>query len=491
MLRSAVVALVALVALTLSGHVDATSARTTQVTQVSTPRLELVGQSFAFEPDGLIQLSYRLVGIADDALELAPRPATVEPAVEAPVDTSAVTSEPTVPVLPDPIALTIEVTNYQPLTTSTDVDELVGSDVDPDAFTGAIDGVVITDLRERATVGDDGSVEFTLEIQTDVVDSIEQRLKFERPGLYPLRVQLLTGDPRDDNIVATAGTIVQRLPGATEAQAPPIDLSVVAVTPSPSPRATAAESTAARTALDDAVDLASTLDAPVTLEVPPTLVAEVAATPAGAERLAAALEGDELVALPVLPLDVSSAVAAGRAETYTRLVVAGEELLTAAVPTTATVRTVWIDDRRAQCRRCPTVARSRRPLRGDAGRAVPRHGESATSRHRSLRRSRTSRRRDTAHADRRRPLARPHTSGRRRHPGHGDGHRMVGADRSDDPHRPRRGRHGTHRPARPTQPDPHDTRPRHTGRPSPGRTRGPRRDHPVVALRRPRRRSSG
>ncbi len=218
----------------------------------------------------------------------------------------------------------------------------MGSAVDPTAFTDAIDGVAITDLRDLATVADDGSIEFTLEIGTDVVDSIEQRLKFERPGLYPLRVQLLTGDPRDDNIVATAGTIVQRLPASTDQPAPPVDLSVVAMTPAASPRATAAERAAAQAALDDAVDLAATLDEPVTLEVPPTLIAEEAATPQGAERLAAALEGDELVALPVAPLDVSSAVAAGRADTYTRLVNAGEELLTTAVPTTPAVRTVWM-----------------------------------------------------------------------------------------------------------------------------------------------------
>lgn len=339
-------ALVALVLLTLAGNVDASTERTAQVTPTS-PRLELVGQDFAFEPDGVIKLRYRLVGIAGDALELAPQPAVVEEVtevvVEAPVNTSIDTSVPAVAVVPEPTPLTIEVTNYPPLTNSTDVDELVGSDVDPGAFTGAIDGVAITDLRDRATVNDDGSIEFTLEIQTDVADSVEQRLKFERPGLYPLRVQLLTGGARDDNIiVATAGTIVQRLPGPTDTQAPPIDLSVVAVTPSPSPTATPVERAAAQAALDDAVDLAATLDAPVTLEVPPTLIAAEAATPAGAERLAGALEGDDLVALPVVPLDVSSAVAAGRADAYTRFVNAGEELLTAAVPTAAAVRTVWM-----------------------------------------------------------------------------------------------------------------------------------------------------
>ncbi len=330
-------AVVALAALGLSGNVDASARRTTQATP-TTPRLELIDQNFAFEPDGTIQLRYRLVGIADDMLELATR----TPVTEEPTDTTVpAVSETPVPI-PEPLRLTIEVTNYRPLTDTDDLDDLVGSDVDPAAFTGVLDGVAITDLRDRATVNADGSIEFTLDIGTDVVDSIEQRLKFERAGIYPLRVQLLTGDPRDDNVIATAGTVVQRLAAPTDEQVPPIDLSVAVATPSPSPRATSAERATARAALDAAVDLASTLDAPVTLEVPPTLVAQQAATPQGSERLAGALEGDELVALPVVPLDVSSAVAAGRADTYTRLVNAGEELLTAAVPTTPAVRTVWM-----------------------------------------------------------------------------------------------------------------------------------------------------
>ena len=193
-----------------------------------------------------------------------------------------------------------------------------------------------------ATVAADGSIEFTLEIQTDVTDSVEERLKFERAGLYPLRVQLLVGDPRDDDIVATAGTIVQRLPARAGDEPPPIDLTVVVATPSPSPRAASAERTAAQRALNDAVDLAGTLDAPVTLEVPPALMGEQAASEQGAQRLARSLDGDELVALPLVALDVSSAVAAGRADTYTRLVNAGEEVLTAAVPTTPAIRTVWL-----------------------------------------------------------------------------------------------------------------------------------------------------
>ena len=329
---------VALAALTLSVlPVDASNRQPSQVAS-ELPRLELVGQDFALVPNGVIRLHYRLVGIVDDALELAAPAAVVEEPADATVETLPAAPEP----VPEPLTLTIEVTNYQPLTNSNDVDDVVGSDVDPGAFDGAIDGVAITDLRDRATVAADGSIEFTLEIQTDVANSVQERLKFERAGLFPLRVQLLVGDPRDDDIVATAGTIVQRLPEAASDASPPIDLSVVAATPSPSPRATSAERATAQQALNDAVDLAAALDAPVTLEVPPALVSEEAATQQGADRLARSLAGDELVALPLVPLDVSSAVAAGRADAYTRLVNAGEEVLTAAVPTTPAIRTVWM-----------------------------------------------------------------------------------------------------------------------------------------------------
>jgi hypothetical protein len=308
------------------------------------PRLELTGQRFAFGPDGEIRLDYRLTGISADELELlAVDQEPAEPSDTVPPSTlPAGQVDPDQPPAEPPLELTIEVTNYRPLDDPDDVAELVGSTVDPDAFTGVIDGVALTDLRERATIADDGSIEFTLEIGTDVVESIGERLKFERPGLYPLRVQILVGDPRDDNVVATAGTVVQRLPGPDADSAPPIDLSVVTMVPAPGPGASAAELDAADNALDAALDLATELEAPTTLEVPPALVAAVASTPEGSQRLADALRNDELVALPVLPLDVSSAVAAERPDAFARLMTAGEDLLTEAVPTTPALRSVWI-----------------------------------------------------------------------------------------------------------------------------------------------------
>ncbi|HSM64710.1 MAG TPA: hypothetical protein VK860_00250 [Ilumatobacteraceae bacterium] len=335
--RGAVALLGAVVAATIASVSGGAGA------QSSEPQLHLLEQQLAVEADGVFRLEYRLTGIDAEELELLPPPEPT-PTVSTTVapDGSLPPPPPPSPEPPPPVQLTIEVTNYAPLDDPDDVDDLVGSDVDPDAFTGVIDGVAVENVRELATVADDGTIEFSLEIGTDVVESVRERLKLERPGVYPLRVQLLRGDPANDDVVATAGTVIQRLPGPDDDEPPPIDLAVVVVVPAPPPGADAATRADARQALDDAVALADVVDAPITLEVPPALVAETAETAAGAEALADALDNDELVALPLLPLDVSAAVDAGRGDAFTRLVTAGEDVLTTAVPTTPSLRTVWI-----------------------------------------------------------------------------------------------------------------------------------------------------
>lgn len=334
-----------LATLLVAGLVVGTSvaqASPTQRPATTAPRLELIAQTFSVDVDGTIRMRYRLTGVADDALEFLPRPVPtttvpVEPPASLPPD--AVTPD-TVPPLPEPVELTLEVTNYAPLTDVDDIDEMVGSDVEPSAFANVVDGVAITDVRDLATVEPDGSVTLNISIGTDVSPSIEERLELDRPGLYPLRVQLLVGDTRDHVVVATAGTIVERL--ADKATTPPIDLSVLTVTPSTPPAPTPTELTAAQRALEDGIALAAGLDVPVTLEVPPRLMADATASPADAEDVAQALEGDELVSLPIVPLDVSAAVAAGRGNSFARLLSAGEDLLTSSVPSVPSQRDVWI-----------------------------------------------------------------------------------------------------------------------------------------------------
>lgn len=315
-------------------------------------RLELLEQQFATDPDGDIELRYLLTGLDGDPLQLVPPTPTPTPTptpalpVTPGSGSAPVVEAPdvVVPVLPP---ITIEVTNYPLLVDPDDVAGLVGSRVDPGAFNAlgrAVDGVRI-DARPLMTRNDDGTINLQLDIGTDVADSVETRLKLERPGLYPLQIQLLFGDPDTKQVIVTAGTVIQRLAGAADVDvevAPPIDLSVVSVTSDSAPDADEPTRELARTRLDRAIELAATVTAPVTLEVAPTLIAEVAATPEGSARLVTALENDELVALPIVPLDVSSAVAAGQADAYTRLLSAGEDLLTDAVPSVPNRRDIWI-----------------------------------------------------------------------------------------------------------------------------------------------------
>ncbi len=319
------------------------------------PRLELIEQRLAVDPNGTIELRYLLTGLSGDPLELLPpEPTEPSPPPEPPATDAtdpagtAPLPPPTAPEPPPPPpALVLEITNYAPLIDPEDVGRVVGSNIDPNTFrsiSAPVDGVVI-DARPLLSLNDDDTANLVLDIDTDVVNSIETRLKLDQPGVYPLRIQLLLVDDGDEQLIATAGTVIQRIAGAVDADAetaPPIDLAVVTVTPGPPPDADEAVLERARTQLDAAIELAADVDASVTLEVPPTLVAAEAATPEGAERLAVALADDELVALPIVPLDVSSAVAAGQEDAYVSLLGAGEDLLTAAVPTTSSRRDVWL-----------------------------------------------------------------------------------------------------------------------------------------------------
>jgi hypothetical protein len=349
-----------------------------------TPVLELLEQDFAIEANGIIRLVYRLTGDVGTTAELVPTTTsttttttTTTTVPVAPETDSAAGSElpatgpPTGTITPgspvidppeppaEPLRLTVEVTNYRPLERVSAIERVVGSDVDPSAFadvSSVVDGVALDDLRDRVVFDDDGSVIFTLEIPTDGANSVEEKLRFDRAGLYPLRVQVLVGDPADNDVLVTAGTIVQRLPGPDDAatagsalpsagataEPPPIDLAVVSVTAAAGPTATAEETRAAYRSLDAGVELAAALEAPVTLMVPPPLVASRAETSDGRSLLAQSLADDELVALPAVPLDVSSAVAVEQSDTFARFVRIGEDLLTEAVPTTPSRRDMWV-----------------------------------------------------------------------------------------------------------------------------------------------------
>ena len=353
-----------------------TPARAAPTQSGGTPvQLELIEEQYAFGPDAPLHLVYRLTGDLP-ALGLEPPPpettvaATTVPETTTPDSTTPETTTPetttpgdtvpgdtvsptdsattvpttTVPVVPV-LPLTVEVTNYPPLLIASDLDDLVGGDVDRDTFgSDAVDGVQLVDVRNSITVAEDGTATLTLDVPTDVDNSVEERLKFDRPGLYPIRTELLAGDPDSAIVVATHGTIVQRLPGRNDPAtiAPPINLTVMTAIGAATAETTNAEQAAKAETFDETVDMASALDNPVTMEVPPPLVAAEASTAAGRDHMASSLAGDTFVAVPAMPLDVSSAAAAGKTDEFARQLRLGEDMLSAAVPTASSSRNAWI-----------------------------------------------------------------------------------------------------------------------------------------------------
>ncbi|MET0580044.1 MAG: hypothetical protein ABW122_15415, partial [Ilumatobacteraceae bacterium] len=166
-------------------------------------RIELVEEQYAFEPDAPLHLVYRLTGDLN-SLDLGATPeipATTAPETTAPATTAPAPAEPappdptaspptdTVPpdttglgaptetvapestapattVAPVPLLpLTIQVTNYPPLTagdSAREIDRIIGGDADRDGFGDAIDGIQITDARPLVTYDTDGSAILTV-----------------------------------------------------------------------------------------------------------------------------------------------------------------------------------------------------------------------------------------------------------------------------------------------------------------------------------------
>ncbi len=303
-------------------------------------QLELIDQDFAFGPDGDLHLEYRLTGDFGSLADLRPpQPTTTIPEPpdgEEPVDPP--------PEPPPPIALTIQVANYPPIDSTDSIERYVGADVDPADFQDAIDGVLVADVRDLARFHDDGSVTFTLNLPTDVVDSQPDKLKFDRPGLYPLRVQLRVGDIDQPDAVTTHGTIVQRLPGVDEGIRPaePIDLALVAAIDDPGPLADDAVEARADDELVAIAAAAGAVTSSFTLALPPSVAVPATADPTDQQRLSEQLADDELVALPAVPFDVSAATAADKLDRFALELRIGEDLLTSALPTVPSRRDVWI-----------------------------------------------------------------------------------------------------------------------------------------------------
>ena len=176
-------------------------------------------------------------------------------------------------------------------------------------------------------------------LPTTTATNVAEALTLRQPGLYPITVQLVDGD----NVVAEDHTFIERLP-VDPSTAPPMNVALVAAIDDPGPTPTANELAVGpptsrrprrlddrgRGARDRVHPAAARRRAwPTTIRsCPPSCVRRWPAT--------------RCSSLPSDRLDPSSAVAIGKAETFTRRLRDGEDALGAALPGIAATRSGWL-----------------------------------------------------------------------------------------------------------------------------------------------------
>ena len=254
----------------------------------------------------------------------------------APPGVSRTTTTTTVPPVP---SLTVDIANFEAITNADGAvfDQILGQKAQPGAFRNNIDGVRFADVRNQIKIVTPTEAILTLDIPTDVggneVPSGPDSLEFPNPGFTPIRMQLLI----DDNLVATHGTIIERRPGNNETQRPaePITLGLIAEVGRSHGSVTDAQAT--QDQIVALVGAAAQLTPPILAAVPPEAVSQLP----DPQAAAAAFDNDEITTYTDVVLDVSSAVAAGVTDVFTRALNAGENIVTDVLHQTPT-RVAWI-----------------------------------------------------------------------------------------------------------------------------------------------------
>ncbi|MFT6290062.1 MAG: hypothetical protein ACJAR2_000648 [Ilumatobacter sp.] len=326
----------------------------------------LIDQSFDLAPNGTIELTYRLSGDLAIAAELTlpstvpattVPPSTTMPAqTVAPETTSLTTLDPTAPTtlaaapvpvpvpvpttmppsttLPPPIALSIRVLNYRALDDVDDLRGILGPNPSRDR-PNPIDGVDILDIRSSIVVESADEAILTLTVPTDTDISVAERLEFNTDGIHPIMVELRVADI----VIARHGTVVERR-SQGRSSPPPIDLALLTAIDDPGPTASDTEVARAVEQFADLIDIADELAPSLALDVPPSVITAAADQP-GFSDASEILRGDELLAAPATPFNVSSATAAGQVDAFINQLSAGEDDVATAIGKTPT-RDVWL-----------------------------------------------------------------------------------------------------------------------------------------------------
>jgi hypothetical protein len=311
------------------------------------PELVLRDNSFVVEMDGELFLGYQLFGDLDGFVALASPfddpDLVVDPALE---EARANRSN-----------FEVVVTSHAPIEQRSDVEAVLAGDPGP-ALDGArinFDEVVQLDELQRP-------IGFTYAIPTATGGRRAAELEFVREGLYPVTVELW----RDGSRIARHITFAERLadPAEPSVRPVPFQIAIIAGVQDPGPEPSTGQLAIVRSELTQLRDLTSVLRSPITAIVPPAATREFAEIPEVAEDLIAGLRNSELMVVPSVQLDPSSAVEAAVADAFTASFRAGEDLLAVMLPEVPVRRTAWPATERITG---PTLSRAGAGLLRDLG----------------------------------------------------------------------------------------------------------------------------
>ena len=290
----------------------------------SEPELVLRDNSFVVEMDGELFLGYQIFGDLDGFVAL-PSPfddpaQEIDPALE---EARANRS-----------SFEVVVTSHAPIEQRSDVEAVLAGDLGP-ALDGArinFDEVVQLDELRRP-------IGFSYAVPTATGGNRTAELEFVREGLYPITVELW----RDGSRIARHITFAERLndPAQSSVRPVPFQISIIAGITDPGPEPSPQDQTVVRAELSQLRDMATLLRSPITAVIPPSATNEFAEIPEVAEELIASLRNSELMVVPAVQLDPSSAVEALAAEAFTASFRAGEDLLSVMLPDVPVRRSAW------------------------------------------------------------------------------------------------------------------------------------------------------
>ncbi len=255
-------------------------------------------------------------------------PTVTEPTTIAATATTTATTT----TVPTP-EMTVRVSAHAPVRSRSDVADVLAGSV------GRTLDVVTFRLEDVSSVNE-ATLEGSITLDVPIADggTLAAELALTEPGLYPITIDVL----EDGKLRTSHTTFIEqvRTDGISRG---PLTLAVLAAIDDVSPEPTNLELIEARPQLAEIAALGEAIDAPITAAIPPIYARTVLLDDSQlATRLADALAGEEIVAIPADRLDPSSAVGAGLTDHFVAEYNEGSRQLAATLPESRVRPDIWL-----------------------------------------------------------------------------------------------------------------------------------------------------